>query len=403
MSSNRPFLPYGRQTIEEDDIAAVTQVLKGDWLTGGPAVTAFEEALATKVDATYAVACANGTAALHLTMLALDIGPGDAVVVPTLTFLATANAARYVGADVLFCDVDPHTGLMTDQTFAQALQKAGDRKLRAVLPVHLNGQICPDLAQIHHRAQAHDMVVIEDACHALGSLQLGETAHQAGACRYSDMTVFSFHPVKTVAMGEGGAITTHNAKLAKRLSDFRNHGMVRDVEAFIQPQEALDDQGQANPWYYEMHQPGFNYRASDLHCALGLSQLGKLDRFVQARQHLTQLYTQKLAPLAPLITPTPITKQNQPALHLYAVCIHFDQLGLSRSEVMQALRAEGIGTQVHYLPVHRQPYYQKLGSWELPGADHYYAGCLSLPLYPAMQEEDVDRVVAALKQLCQRA
>ncbi|ABK44910.1 DegT/DnrJ/EryC1/StrS aminotransferase [Magnetococcus marinus MC-1] len=399
MNPERPFLPYGRQTIEADDVEAVSQVLLGDWLTGGPSVTAFEQALAAQVEAPHAVACANGTAALHLAMLALGIGPGDAVIVPTLTFLATANAARFVGAEVIFADVDPHTGLLGDATFAQALQRAGERPVRAVIPVHLNGQLCPELAQIAQRAKALGIAVVEDACHALGSRHHGPQGYLAGACRHSEMTVFSFHPVKTIAMGEGGAITTHNPQLAERLQSYRNHGMSRDPEHFTQPHEARDAQGELNPWYYEMTEPGFNYRASDLHCALGLSQLHKLGRFVAARQQLATLYHHKLAALAPILTPIPMVEGADPALHLFAVWIDFEQLGMSRGALMQALKAKGIGTQVHYLPVHRQPYYRRLGSIDLPGADAYYQGCLSLPFYPSLQEGDLDRVVQALAEL----
>lgn len=399
-----PFLPYGRHCIEEDDIAAVTAVLRGDWLTCGPGVARFEQALADYLGAPEAVVCANGTAGLHLAMLALGVGPGDVVVVPSLTFLATANAARYVGAEVAFADVDPGTGLTRPEDLEAALARVTAGRPRVLAPVHLNGQ-CVDMAAVGALARRHGLRVVEDACHAIGAAHLAPdgAAVRVGACPQSDMAVFSMHPVKTIAMGEGAAVTTRDPDLVRRLRRFRSHGMIPAAEGVSQPDEGLAADGQPNSWYYEMPEPGFNYRATDIQCALGLSQLGKIDRFLARRQALVDLYDRLLAPLAPVVAPIRRVPGCRPGWHLYVVNIDFAALGLDRDAVMRRLRDQGIGTQVHYLPVHRQPYYRhRYPGTVLPGADAYYARCLSLPLFPAMTDGDAGRAAAALADLVRR-
>lgn len=376
-------LPYGRQTIDEDDIAAVAQALRGDFLTTGPTVEAFELAFAEKVGAQHAVACANGTAALHLAMLALEVRPDEVVIAPSITFLATANCARFVGAEVVFADVDPQTGLMTPETLGEAMTRLDGRRLRAVLPVHLRGDTA-ELPALEALAKAAGAVLVEDAPHAVGStLKFGNTAQQVGDCAHSAMATFSFHPVKTIATGEGGMVTTNDPRLAERLRRLRSHGMIR-------PQDG-------DPWWYEMPEIGFNYRLPDILCALGLSQLAKLDAFAARRRILAARYEAALKPLAPLVVQATRPDWSDPVLHLMVALIDFEAAGRSRREVVEALRARGVGTQVHYIPVHTQPYYrQRYGERALPGADAWYARCLSLPLYPGMADDDVDRVVAAL-------
>jgi len=397
MPSSRPFLPYGRQSIDEDDIAAVVDVLRGDYLTTGPAVAAFEKRLAEVTDAKHAISVTNGTAALHLAAIALDLTPGDAIIVPTLTFLATANAARYVGAEVVFADVDPKTGLLTAETLAEAMARAG-ASARAVFPVHVNGQ-CADMPSLRKVAGAEDLRFVEDACHALGGMQDTSSGdpRPVGSCADSTMAIFSLHPVKIVAMGEGGAITTNDDTLAERLRRLRNIGMVRDPDAFQCREQAFAADGSPNPWYYEMPELGFNCRASDLHCALGHSQLGKLPRFAERRNQLVRRYRDALAPLSPLVVPVPAVSNVASGWHLFVVHIDFEAAGTDRATVMNALREQSVGTQVHYLPVHRQPYYrQRYGDLHLPGADAYYESVLSLPLFVDMLDTDVDYVVQAL-------
>lgn len=398
----RLILPYGRHAIEQDDIDAVAEVLRGDWLTTGPAVDAFERALAARCAALDAVSCANGTAALHLACLALGLGPGDTVIVPAVTFVATANAARFVGADVTFADVDPETGLMEAPHLAAAIGRAlkEGRRPAAAIPVHLAGQ-CADLAALAEVARRHRLTIIEDACHALGSIELladGRTA-PIGACTHGDLAVFSFHPVKTITAGEGGAVLTKDPALARRLRQARGHGIERDPDKFEDEAAAFDGDA-ANPWYYEMPEIGFNYRLSDLNAALALSQLRKLDRFAATRRRLAERYDQGLAALAPRLRPIGRGRACLAAWHLYAVLIDFAAIGMSRGALMNTLRDRSIGTQVHYIPVHTQPYYRRRGGMpSLPGADAYYRRTLSLPLHAGMSVEDVDFVVKTLSEL----
>ena len=394
--SEEAFLPYCRHLVEDDDIAAVAAVMKGETLTTGPAVAAFEAALAKTVGAAHAVACSSGTAALHLATLALDLGPGDSVLVPAQTFAATGNCARFVGAEVVLTDVDPDNGLMRPQDLEAAIAAHPGRRFKSVHPVHLNGQSAdmPALAAI---AARHGLLIIEDCCHALGSVAADGAV--IGDCRHGDLSVFSFHPAKTIAMGEGGAITTNDSGLAERLRLFRSHGITRDSSLFVDAALAFDDQGAPNPWYYEMQELGFNYRACDIQCALGHSQLNKLPRFAEARRRLVRAYREALAPLAPKVVP--ITLSGGDAVwHLSVALIDYQACGTSRAKVMNALRARGIGTQVNYIPMHWLPYYREhVGAVSLPGAEEYYRRCLSLPLSAAMTEADVERVVAALAEV----
>ena len=390
------FLPYGRQLIEDDDIAAVAEALRGDYLTTGPYVDRFESALARSVGAKHAVVCANGTAALHMAARALKLERGTKVIVPAITFLATASAPHLNGAEIVFADVDSETGLMRPEDLEAAFARAGHAD--AVFNVNLNGQ-CGDSESIFAIARAHGAKIVDDSCHAIGTVYVARDGQvsQIGSNRFCDLSVFSFHPVKTIAMGEGGAVTANDPELVKRLLLARSHGMTRSAADFVNIEDACDADGTPNPWYYELVEPEFNWRANDIQCALGLSQLGKLGRFVARRRALAAAYDTLLAPMAPLVRSTARTRQSLPAWHLYAARIDFEHAGISRGEVMRRLSALGIGSQVHYYPVHRQPYYAKrYGAFALPGADRYYAHALSLPLFASMTLSDVECVVAAL-------
>ena len=390
------FLPYGRQLIEEDDIAAVTEALRGDLLTTGPYVDRFEHALAKTVGAKHAVVCSNGTAALHMAARALGLGAGTKVIVPAITFLATASAPHLNGAEIVFADIDPETGLMRAEDLKAAFARAGHAD--AVFNVHVNGQ-CGDIEAIAKVARRNGARIVDDACHAIGTGFVAEdgSLSQIGSNSFCDLTVFSFHPVKTIAMGEGGAVTTNDPELAQRLVRARNHGMTRKPDEFVNIEDAFDADGTPNSWYYECVEPEFNWRANDIQCALGLSQLGKLGRFVTRRRALAASYDALLAPLAPLVRPTARTRASLPAWHLYAARIDFQRAGISRATVMRELAKDGIGSQVHYFPVHRQPYYAKrYGALSLPGADRYYDRALSLPLFASMSMDDVERVTTTL-------
>lgn len=402
---NAAFLPYGRQDVDETDIALVVSVLRGAWLTQGPMVTAFERALAATTGARDAAACANGTAALHLAALALDLEPKDAVIAPSITFLATASAAHHAGGTPVFADVDPDTALMTPATAAAAIDRARAEGLRprALFPVHYAGQLCdmPGLAAV---AAAHGLTVVEDACHALGGVGTwageegaGEGVWRVGGGAHAAMTAFSFHPVKTIAAGEGGAVAVNDPALAERLRRLRNHGVVREPAQFVNRDLAFAADGAVNPWHHEMHSPGFNYRLSDLHAALGLSQLRRLDAFVSRRAALMARYAALLTDRHPLVRPLPWTPHSRTAWHLCVALIDFDRLGVERHTVMARLAARGVGSQVHYIPVHRQPFWAARGNVPtLPGAEAFYRRALSLPLFPAMTDDDVDRVAEAL-------
>ncbi|MHA6287058.1 UDP-4-amino-4,6-dideoxy-N-acetyl-beta-L-altrosamine transaminase [Maricaulis sp. CAU 1757] len=381
------FLPYGRQCIDDDDVAAVVAVLRSDWLTTGPTVDAFEADFAAAVGASHAVACSNGTTALHLALAGLGIGPGDVCIVPAVTFMATANAARYCGAEVEFADVDGDTGLMTAETLAEALERARQRgRVAAVLPVHLAGQ-CEDVGRLAELAEAAGAALVEDACHALGTTYRGRPV---GGCRHSSASCFSFHPVKTIAAGEGGMVTTNDAELAARLRRLRSHGIEREATRL--------ERGQDEPWWHEMQALGWNYRLSDIQAALGRSQLSKLGQFAARRRALAEIYDSELATMGPGIRPLQRTPDCDPCLHLYPARVDFVD-GPDRSVLMARLAARGIGTQVHYIPVPDQPYYrQRYGEQERPGARHYYQRTLSLPLYAGMEADDARRVCAVLAE-----
>jgi UDP-4-amino-4,6-dideoxy-N-acetyl-beta-L-altrosamine transaminase len=393
----QPFLSYGRQVIEEDDIIAVSNVLRSDWLTTGPAVDNFEAALAQEVGAEYAIACSSGTAALYLAFRTAALRPGDAVIVPTITFVATASANILAGLEVVFADVDAKTGLMTVEHAAQALRRGGKERVKAICPVHLGGRV-DDPVALHAFADQQGLIIIEDACHALGTRYSGNDSFRVGECEHSLAACFSFHPLKSIAMGEGGAVTTNSRAVAERVRLLRNHGMSRTPESLMNCDIAFAAADEINPWYYEVAEISHNFRASDINCALGLSQLRKLGRFLEARKNLMARYQKRIAPLAPAIRLVPNTLDTEPGWHLCTVLVEFERIGITRHILVARLKAQGIGTQVHYIPVHMQPFYhERCGDIDLPGAWAYYSRTLSLPLFPSMTESDVDRVVDALE------
>jgi UDP-4-amino-4,6-dideoxy-N-acetyl-beta-L-altrosamine transaminase len=392
--SDPEFLPYGRHAVDEADIAAVVAVLKGDWLAHGPIVGEFEQAFARTVGAGQASACSSGTAALHLALAGLDVGEGDVCIVPAITFLATATAARFCGAEVAFADVDPISGLMTPATLAAAVAALDDRP-KAVLPVHLGGRLC-DMEEISSLARATGAVVVEDACHALGGVDA--EGRSVGSCARSDAACFSLHPVKILAAGEGGMVSLNDPDRAERLRRLRNHGVAKVAELITDPALSCDEDGAINPWSYEQIELGFNYRMNEMEAALALSQLGKLGRFAARRRDLSARYDQALAPLARLVVPA-AGGGGVLAPHLYQVLIDFEAAGRSRADVMRRLSTQGIGSQVHYIPLNRQPYFQaRYGQAPLPGAEAFYARVLALPLFPAMVDADIGRVADALAE-----
>lgn len=390
------FLPYARQAVEDDDIAAVTRVLRGDWLTTGPTVSAFEDALARTVGAAHVVVCCNGTAALHLAYLGLELGPGDALLTTPMTFAATANAARFVGADVLFADIDPVTATIDPAAVARVLDGPDGARIKVVAAVHYAGQPA-DMPALSALARPRGVKLVEDACHALGGAHAD--GRPVGSLGYADLATFSFHPVKPITTAEGGAVTTDDPDLAARVRRFASHGFERRA---MQRPELARTAGQANPWYYEMQELGFNYRLSDVAAALGLSQLERLAASRARREALALAYDRLLAERLPgKVAPLGRRADTVHGWHLYVVRIPFARLGTDRAAVMTRLKERGIGAQVHYVPVHLHPYYRRHGGWApgaFPNAEAFYEEALSLPLFSGMADGDPERVVDALAE-----
>lgn len=379
-------IPYGRQQVIQADIDAVVDVLRGDFLTQGPMVPRFETAVAGICTVRHAVAANSATSALHIACLALDLKTGDALWTVPNTFVASANCARYCGADVDFVDIDATTWNMSVSALADKLVEARrlSRLPKIVVPVHFAGQPTEQEA-IFELGREFGFNIIEDASHSIGASRKDEPV---GSCRWSDITIFSFHPVKIVTSGEGGMALTNNDELAQRMALLRSHGITRDPAQMRRAPEG--------PWYYEQIDLGYNYRMTDIHAALGLSQLGRLEEFIARRNQLAKRYDALLKD-SPLQLPT-VDSDVRSAFHLYVVRLKQDSLKQSHREIFDALRAQNIGVNLHYMPVHLQPYYRKLGFGPglCPEAERHATEAISLPLYPALTEDDQDRVVAAL-------
>ncbi|SDF79756.1 UDP-4-amino-4,6-dideoxy-N-acetyl-beta-L-altrosamine transaminase [Sporolituus thermophilus] len=382
-------IPYARQTVDEIDVQAVADILRSDFLTQGPIIERFEKAVAAYCGVKYAVAVNSATSALHIACLAAGLGPGDVLCTSPNTFVASANCARYCGADVDFVDIDERTYNMSAERLADKLCKAAKKgKLpKVIIPVHFAGQSCR-MDEIGTMAKQYGITVIEDASHAIGGRYKGRPI---GCCAYSDMVVFSFHPVKIITTGEGGMVLTNREDLYKKLLLYRSHGIIRDP--------AQMENEPHGSWYYEQTALGYNYRMTDIQAALGLSQLAKLDRFVACRIEIARKYDTELADL-PLILPWQ-DPDGQSAWHLYVVRVDVGKTEKTRREVFDSLRASGIGVNVHYIPVHTQPYYQRLGfkPGDFPIAEQYYQEAVSLPMYYSLTAEEQAYVIDSLKQV----
>lgn len=379
-------IPYGRQDITQADIDAVVGVLQSDFLTQGPMVPRFEQGVARHVGAEHALAVNSATSALHIACLALGLGLGDRLWTSPVTFVASANCGLYCGAEVDFVDIDPRTYNLCPKALEAKLQQAErDGTLpKVVVPVHLCGQPC-DMQAIHALAKRYGFRVIEDASHAIGGKYQGEFI---GNCRYSDITVFSFHPVKIITTAEGGMALTNDASLAERMALLRSHGITREPSKMTHESDG--------PWYYQQIDLGFNYRMTELQAALGVTQLERLDRYVARRHELARRYDQLLAGL-PVTTPWQ-HPDSYSGLHLYVIRLQLETLRSSHRQVFESLREQGIGVNLHYIPVHTQPYYQRMGfqAGDFPEAERYYREAISLPMFQTMTEQQQDEVIAAL-------
>jgi perosamine synthetase len=377
-------IPYGRQWIDEEDIRAVVEVLRSDWLTTGPKVGEFEQAFANLLGAKEAVAVSNGTAALHAAMYALRIGPGDEVIVPPMTFAATANCVVFQGGTPVFADVDPETLLIDPKQVESKITS----RTKAIIAVDFAGHPC-DYDALRSIARKHNVALVADACHALGARYKDNLVGSL-----ADLNVFSFHPVKHMTTGEGGAVTTNDIELASRMRTFRNHGITADYR----------EREKKGSWFYEIIDLGYNYRITDFQCALGISQLRKLSAFVQRRQEIARQYDVAFKDL-PQMQPLALRAGVFHAYHLYVVQLNFEWLQADRGRVFTALRAQGIGANVHYIPVHLHPYYRqrfgtKLG--DCPIAEAAYERLMSLPIFPAMMDEEIGRTIKTVTKVVEQ-
>ena len=386
---------YGRHHLDEEDIQAVVDVLRSGSLTQGSAIDVFEQAVAEYVGAKYAVAVSSGTAALHLAALAAGVGPGKSLITSPITFVASANAALYVGGRPVFADIDPDTVNMSLGSLKEALAKNPDA--RAVVPVHFAGLPC-DMPAIKLAADRAGAVVIEDAAHALGATY--PDGSRVGSCAHSQMTMFSFHPVKAITTGEGGMITTNDESAYRKLLRLRSHGINKLDDPLMLPEQALVN-GVRAPWYYEMEELGYNYRITEIQCALGLSQFRKLDKFIRRRRALVGAYDKALGEFR-YCRPAQAEGREQSGHHLYTLRLKFKSLGVERARVMQTLREQGIVTQVHYVPVPMHPHYRRLGlnPQDYPNAQEYYEEALSIPLFFDLTDEQQKFVINALELAC---
>ena len=382
-------IPYGKQDINETDIEAVIEVLKSDFLTQGPKVELFENSVANYCGANYGVAVNSATSALHIACLALGLKRGDTLWTSPNTFVSSANCALFCGANVDFVDIDPHTYNLCPDELEKKLIKAKqeDKLPKIVIPVHFAGQSC-DMKRIFSLSKEYNFKIIEDASHAIGGKYLGQPI---GDCRFSDVTVFSFHPVKIITTAEGGLATTNNSKLSDQMKLLSSHGVTRDHKLMTKDSEGA--------WYYQQIDLGFNYRMTDIQAALGISQMKRLDNFVSSRHILKNRYDRKLKSL-PLTLPFQ-SEYNYSALHLYPILIELEKVNKSHSSIFEELRKKGIGVNVHYIPVHTQPHYQNLGFklGDFPNAEQYYSKAISIPLFSLMTNEQQDEVINVLEEV----
>ena len=377
----RKFIPYGRQYIDEDDIRAVTEVLRSDYLTTGPRIKEFEEKLLYCSGAGYAAALSNGTAALHAACFAAGIGPGDEVITSPMTFAASANCILYMGATPVFADIDAETYNIDPEDVKRKITDG----TKAIIPVHYTGQPC-DMDEIMSIARKHGLIVIEDGAHALGSYYKERRIGSIG-----DMTTFSFHPVKHITTGEGGAVVTDSKEFYEKLLIFRTHGITRDKEKLERNE---------GPWYYEQHFLGFNYRMTDIQAALGISQLNKLSLFIERRKKIADIYNDAFFGFDGVIVPKQLEKTDS-SWHIYVLRLEPDKLICGRREIFEELLRRNIGVNVHYIPVYYHPYYQELGYKKgiCPNAESLYESIITLPIYPKLKDDEISYIISSVKEI----
>jgi len=393
-SKIKRFLPYGQQSIDQKDIKKVSEILKGNLITQGPSIYSFEKKFSNYVGSKFAVACASGTAALHLSCKVLKLGPGKNLLTSPITFIASANCAEYVGARTHFADVDINNFCISVEALKKFLLK---KKIDILVIVHMSGHPA-DLSEIYKLKKKYKFRIIEDACHALGGSYKGK---KIGSCKYSDLSTFSFHPTKPITTGEGGMITTNNKEIYEQLLILRNHGLHKNKKKFLSKKMAFDENGNQNVWYYEMNDLGFNYRMTDIQAALGESQIRKIDKFTKIRNQIAKIYNKGFS--NNILIKTPQKKSFiKHSYHLYTILVDFKKLKKSRNKIMHELRNKNVGTQVLYIPVHLQPYYLKkygFSKGDFPAAEKYYQHCLSIPIFPGLKKKEINYVINKINSI----
>ena len=391
---NKRFLPYSRQNLDKSDINEVKKVLKSNFITQGPKILEFEKNFAKYVNSKYAVACATGTAALHMACQSLNISKDDNIITSPITFVASANCGEFVGAKTYFADID-HRNFCIDPVNLEKILKK--KKIKLVVVVHMTGHSA-DMQKIYSLKKKYDFKIIEDSCHALGGRYKNR---KIGSCFFSDISTFSFHSVKPITTGEGGMITTNDKKIYRKLLKFRTHGIHKNSNEFSNKSMAFDNNGKPNMWYYEMSALGYNYRITDIQAALGNSQLKKINKFYKTRNEIAKIYNKGFSK-NPLISTPKVFKDVKHAYHLYTIIIDFKKLKKTRNEVMLSLKKFNIGTQVLYIPVHLQPYYKKKYNYKLgdfPKAENYYKNCLSIPIFYGMKKKEINLVINKINNI----
>jgi UDP-4-amino-4,6-dideoxy-N-acetyl-beta-L-altrosamine transaminase len=388
------FLPYSRQLIDKKDISEVNKVLKKDFITQGPKINEFEKSFANYVGVKFAVACATGTAALHIACQSLNLKRNGKLLTSPITFVASANCAQFVGADTVFSDIDLNNNCISPESLEKILKK---KTIDIVVVVHMSGHSA-DMEKIYNLKKIYNFKIIEDACHGLGGSYKNK---KIGSCYYSDISTFSFHPVKPITTGEGGMVTTNDKNIYEKLLKYRTHGIHKNSKNFVNKKMAFDKKGNVNQWYYEMTDLGHNYRITDIQAALGNSQLKKIDKFTQARRKVAKAYDKGFSKNKYIKVPK-VSKNVKHAYHLYTLLINFKKIKKSRNEIMQSLRDLNIGTQVLYIPVHLQPYYMKKYNFkkgDFENAETYYDTCLSIPIFPNLKKKEINYVIRNINDL----
>ena len=385
----KKIIPYGKQTIENDDVKIVAKTLKSDYLTTGPITLKFEKKFKNFVGSKYASSCSSGTSALHLSLLATNFKKGDVIILPVINFIASINMSYLLGAKLYFADVDRYTGQMSPKNLEDCIKKNKIKRIKVVITMH-NGGNPTNSKSFFKLKKKYKFILIEDACHSLGGKYNLKNNIKVGSCKYSDLTTFSLHPIKSITTGEGGMITTNNKKFYKKINLLKNHGIVKKTKK------------NRNNWNYKIVSPGFNYRLSDLSCSLGISQLAKINIFIKKRNQISRFYRRKLSKYAKYLDLPPKHDNELSAYHLFVILFKKKALKISREKIMQKLYRKGVITQIHYIPIFFHPFYKKICRGKFDGAKYYYNNCLSLPIFPSIKKEDLNKIIYCLGNIIRR-